>query len=766
MLVLDCNHLLVDESALTGESNPVAKVKVDDEMRKEMYDETKHKQYTLYAGTTILENGENDEDMAVVLATGSFTKKGQLLCDILSYKRHKFQFDDEITPVLLILGVEAIALVIMVYKFLGDQYVISWFYATFVLATIFPPLLPTVFVVSVGISAKRLGLKRIACTYPEGILVAGKVNVCCFDKTGTLTEAGMNATGVDCNGNEELKNLAFLGMGVCHNLKVMGTGEIIGNEVDKASFEFSGSKIDTREGKDFEIIHQGKRYIIVKQNLFDNMTVTQSVIVETEDGKNLVFVKGSPEAIRSICKPKSIPVSFDETFRSGSKSGLYQLGIAYKELKMEKELENDDSPDLKNEVEICPVKVSMLPRKDIESSLTFCGFINFENILKKESVSVMQDLHEGNVLVTMITGDNVLTGVRIAKECGICQAETTILAQLGINNRIEWVNVDADEIVSKPLDMTRTFDLAITGDAWSSLVSRDPEYAKLIVKYIRVFGRCNPECKVSVVTTLVQLGYVTLMCGDGQNDCGALKAAHIGVALSTADASIVAPFTSLDLTVASVSEILREGRCALSSALKVYSYFMLYGQLCSMLQTMNAYFVTTFNGWAWIFLDGIWPISMAFTLPLAAAAKKLSSCRPTASLFGPRTLSSICGLLGWNLVYLILAIFLLFQQDWFQCREWAGTDASGAGEIQDNYETATLFIVGGYQFVSTAMALSFGYTFRAPWYTNYWFVGFFIAFTVMQFVMTLYPSSFSCIWRVNCSNEVSLVCDFNIVFKS
>ena len=46
----------------------------------------------------------------------------------------------------------------------------------FVVGTILPPLLPTVFVVSVGISAKRLQAKRISCTNPEGILVAGKVS--------------------------------------------------------------------------------------------------------------------------------------------------------------------------------------------------------------------------------------------------------------------------------------------------------------------------------------------------------------------------------------------------------------------------------------------------------------------------------------------------------------------------------------------------------------------------------------------------------------
>jgi P-type E1-E2 ATPase len=57
--------------------------------------------------------------------------------------------------------------------------------------TLFPPLLPTVLVVSVGISANRLRLKKIACANPEKVLVAGKCDSVFFDKTGTMTTPGM-----------------------------------------------------------------------------------------------------------------------------------------------------------------------------------------------------------------------------------------------------------------------------------------------------------------------------------------------------------------------------------------------------------------------------------------------------------------------------------------------------------------------------------------------------------------------------------------------
>ena len=63
-----------------------------------------------------------------MLKTGSFTTKGELLSDVLSYERHHFKFDDEVKIVLFILFLQAIFLLGLVFHFLQDQWVYAWFY--------------------------------------------------------------------------------------------------------------------------------------------------------------------------------------------------------------------------------------------------------------------------------------------------------------------------------------------------------------------------------------------------------------------------------------------------------------------------------------------------------------------------------------------------------------------------------------------------------------------------------------------------------------
>lgn len=73
----------------------------------------------------------------------------------------------------------------------------------------------------------------------------------------------------------------------------------------------------------------------------------------------------------------------------------------------------------------------------------------------------------------------------------------------------------------------------------------------------KVYARMSPDEKHELVEKLQSIDYSCGFCGDGANDCGALKAADVGISLSEAEASVAAPFTSRVFDIRCVPEIIR-----------------------------------------------------------------------------------------------------------------------------------------------------------------------------------------------------------------
>eukprot|EP00562_Extubocellulus_spinifer_P019670 CAMPEP_0178587444 /NCGR_PEP_ID=MMETSP0697-20121206/26451_1 /TAXON_ID=265572 /ORGANISM="Extubocellulus spinifer, Strain CCMP396" /LENGTH=1269 /DNA_ID=CAMNT_0020223623 /DNA_START=323 /DNA_END=4132 /DNA_ORIENTATION=+ len=749
LVVISGDNVLLQESALTGEANPVVKSSVDPAEGKALYDLKEHRRHTIFAGTEIVECKEDDR--GIVVKAGSFSTRGELIRDILYYERYRFKFDVEIEIVLGILICWALIAFGITIRLLGgvaENSVYTFFYGVYVVASVIPPLLPTVFVVSVGISHDRLFRQRIACSESQAILVAGKVSVAFFDKTGTLTKQGMDFISaesfVDGSRSEDSWNESMtMAMSVCHMLVKSNQGAFIGNQVDACMFEASKAELECSDDKAIKITPQNaaKPLVVVKRFEFDHHRMTQSVVVmDTDSGRVFAFVKGSAESIKKLCKEESLPSDFDDLTKNSAKSGIYQISVAMKEVL---------NANLKDSATIV--------RDDVESSLVFQGFIDFKNSMREETPHVLKELAAGDVHSIMVTGDSIYTGVCIARESGLIAPENQVLiGQLDERGQIVWT--DGDDVADAPSlkelqNPDSNTDLALSGEAWTALAARSKTEAVKFADHIKVFGRCSPNDKVAIVANFVKQGRITLMCGDGGNDCGALKTAHVGIALSDSEASIVSPFTSLDKTISSVLDVLKEGRCALASALKVYKYELMYGQITTFNQMANAWFGITFAEWNWVFMDGIWMISMAFTLPRARANKKLSPVRPTASLLGPHTMSSYLGILLINFLAMVVGLVALNQQSWYQCRKWVMDDISLILVLGDNYESTVIWLITGYQYISSAGAYNFGFTHRAPWWSNYRFVFFFVAFTVLHYYVTLSENRVSCLFRINCGNE-------------
>jgi len=142
----------------------------------------------------------------------------------------------------------------------------------------------------------------------------------------------------------------------------------------------------------------------------------------------------------------------------------------------------------------------------------------------------------------MITGDNPLTAVHVATKVKIVDRDVLILDLSGNPERpndLAWRTVDDRKIIpvnpEEPPDSSLfdQYDICITGAALQQYECR-PEAWSYLVQNTWVYARASPSQKEFILRSLKSLGYITSMVGDGTNDIGALKQAHVGISLNSA----------------------------------------------------------------------------------------------------------------------------------------------------------------------------------------------------------------------------------------
>lgn len=601
--VILSGNIVADESSLTGEPLPIRKfpLRNDDETQYDPIGASKI--HTIFAGTTISQAQRTEHDRpvtALVVRTGTATDKGELVKKILFPTRVSFVFDEQIKIVILILlccGVVCLGLAIWLYA----KGTAAWFYAMFAIAQLLSPLLPAALVVGQSVAAGRLRNKKIFCVDLPRILMAGKVQLFCFDKTGTLTKEGLEFFGAQpiVNVNdvvqqrkdnveprfddhrvkiEDIPRLMQMGIATCHAVTILND-QFIGNPVDIEMFRSSKWKLESKahESKDEDEyvdtfsppatapgevtapVHVLKRFEFVHARM--SMSVA---ILDTLTNKIHVFVKGAYEKIKDLSNPDSIPKDYDAVTADLARHGCYVLALAHRELDLDaiggKEAFRNWNRD------------------QMEQNIDFVGLIVFKNQLKPDTTENIAELKRGATRTVMITGDTALTGVYISRQCGMTEpGATVLLGDLDLKqDKVVWTDVDHPEStkeidVDEYLASSQPVELAVTGKAFHWLVDHD-----LIRKYlldIRVFARMTPNGKVQCIQLHMERG-ITAMTGDGGNDCGALRAAHVGIAMSDAEASIVSPFSTSIRSVKSCVELIRQGRGALATSLTGYKYLI------------------------------------------------------------------------------------------------------------------------------------------------------------------------------------------------
>merc|ERR1719203_2482938 len=317
--------------------------------------------------------------------------------------------------------------------------------------------------------------------------------------------------------------------------------------------------------------------------------MTSGVAIRT-DTEIRVFIKGSYEKIQSISAPEKVPHNYQSVTEMCAKDGYYVLGIPTKTL---------SHSEASNLVD--------MTRGELESGLGICGLLLFRNEMKKDSPQAISELRQGGIRSVICTGDNALTGISVGKQCGIVLGQDVLLGEIGTTGALEWrdPSTESQEKCDIEAPGKAKYELAVTQTAWRHLHSNREELEK-IWKRLTVFARMKPEDKINVVKYFQGRGLIVGMSGDGGNDCGGLRAAHAGLALSDAEASMVSPFsTGKDgKSLLAMVELIREGRACIATNIATFIYFMTYCFAVTSVRTWAALIgALSWGEFVWFLMD-------------------------------------------------------------------------------------------------------------------------------------------------------------------
>ncbi|KAI8324645.1 hypothetical protein GQ54DRAFT_249104, partial [Martensiomyces pterosporus] len=455
------------------------------------------------------------------------------------------------------------------------------------------------------------------------------------------------------------------------------------------------------------------------------------------------YVKGAPEVIRDVCLPETLPADFDRVLGEYTQSGYRVIALAGKPLKLSWR------------------KVAVLERDSVECDLVFMGFIVFENRLKPATAPVLSELREARIRMVMCTGDNPLTAVSVARECSLIApgvrvfvphlraapnskpdspsiADTNRYARLA---EVAWresmghsIALDPVSLVPHALDtadpadvqlaselaQTGRYCVAVTGDVFDHLHehAKDTDVWKHVMMRGTIFARMSPEQKAEMIEHLQSLGYISGFCGDGANDCGALKSADVGISLSEAEASVAAPFTSHTTDIRCVPQLIKEGRCSIATSFSCFKYMALYSMVqfttCCLLYIYN---VNLTDG-QYLYVDLFTILPVAIFMDRSRPFKRLVPKRPSASLTSKKVLTSLIGNIILVIGFQIGMYFMIEAQRWYvKQRPEDPTDPDSVTNEGDLNTSMFLFTMFQYLFVG--VIFNIGPPYRQPSFRNY-----------------------------------------------
>ena len=472
--VLDAKDLFVNETALTGESEPVEKTAGVVHARRRA-DGTRYPlslsecTNLLFAGTTV----QSGSATVVVVATGNKSYVGTM-SELLQQPSGETSFDEglkSVSKVLVSFMLIMCPIVFFANGFLKGDWFDALLFSVSVAVGITPQMLPVIVTTCLSRGGTQMAKQDVIVKNPAAIQNLGAMDILCTDKTGTITadevvlERHLNILGEE---DPRVLRHAYLN-------SYFQTG--LRNLIDKAIIKTSNDELPTNL--------LSIEYEKIDEVPFDFERRRMSVVVRnTKNDKTQMITKGAVEEVLNACSfvdldseikpltPAQRKSVMDRVYQL-NQEGMRVVGVAQK-----------SDPRGVGEFGV-----------DDERDMILIGYLAFLDPPKESAREAIAKLNQRGVQVKVLTGDNEGVAAAVCKKVGI----------------------HVDELL-----------------LGSDVENLNDEQLKERVEKTQLFAKLSPMQKARVVSALRSNNHVVGFMGDGINDAAAMRSSDVGISVDTA----------------------------------------------------------------------------------------------------------------------------------------------------------------------------------------------------------------------------------------
>ena len=628
--LLEAVQLSVDESTLTGE--PMCPKTTDESLfDKDATFASNH----VMKGTKVMEG----HGIMRVTAIGDATEQGKVFEAVQIDNSVRTPLDEQldrlgkwVAKMSYVVGAGIIVGRILIYFFSSSYQgfelmpFIAYVLQTLMIAVTLivvsvPEGLPMAVTLSLAYSMRRMLKTNNLVRKMHACETMGATTVICTDKTGTLTQNQMRVDDAQFYGVAPDTSAVTEGIAVNSTAQLDFTApehpRVLGNPTEGALLLWLNSHgIDYRKLREDAEITEQLPFTTERKYM---ATVVKSALMP---GKRIIYVKGAPEIVFSLCKTAGEGAtggSIEKQLLEYQNRAMRTLGFAF------------DILD-ENEVAIADGKVAA-------EHLHFIGIAAIADPVRADVPAAVKECLDAGISIKIVTGDTPATAREIGRQIGL------------------WTDKDTDDNI-------------ITGPEFAALT--DKEVMERVLD-LKIIARARPMDKKRLVESLQKLGQVVAVTGDGTNDAPALKAAQVGLSMGdgTSVAKEASDITIVDNSFASIGKAVMWGR-SLYQNIQRFLLFQLTVNVTACLIVLIGAFMGTESPltvtqmlWINLIMDTFAAMALA-SLPPSESVMADKPRNRQAFILNRPMLSEILGVGGFFFVMLFFFL-LVFKHTDVQC---------------------------------------------------------------------------------------------------